>query len=863
MPIFQHEWKMNRLTVFNRQKAKIHAQITRDMEYEMHLELQALWRGIRRKLTRLNRLKIKKSVFYQTDMYGQFQERMYDRLISVLESGLMSLFELETAIWAMRTIEPFTFSYESVLETLRPEIAHLITRTTNYTKRKVAKRVVQWFNTPGEPIKDIVRDLQPTFGLERAHLIAQTEITDLNSRVQQHVASQLGIQTWWWQTKRDHLVCVKPIIGPDGNTYKGCRELHGKRFSITLPMPPKGSHPGCRCDGVLIQEMAKMIKVEFEEDKHPREEDGKFAPKGGGTTGAGVDHTRAYYGKGIERLYDWGVSHVYPRMGTARVNAMGHEDRKAGYTGLYNYLIENATKAERVELARLHTAIRIGEYRERKKAIKPEEAKPKPVMIEEPVADPIAEHKEAHYKSGIEALSKWSDRTGIGDASYIDHLVASASHSEAGYKNVLDHLREYAGRGPERKALEALHTRLRIEEYRGRMKIEGKKPAPRPAKAKIESPEILKFTNDHYEKSWRELAAYVYSRGISHEATREMYNKAKAEPDKKLAYVNFKNALHEKITNREWRLPENEIIDIEEKVLIEYVDGLKALKLPPKPIAVIKPVKEEKPAKGKEPRVIKIPPLDSWNTVLIEKAKTPLYLPSKENKDKVIKYVKNSIQRAEGDIGASGEEAVKIIRDKFKKMLAGKPVSMRVQSGVLDEVLRGDGRFKTQFETGRSRGYLSPETRSDAENKGLGFPSGVENNKRLRPIYGYIAGVGSEASSYGEIELIFKKSVRNRTTVTCGDSLGGFQSHDVAGTPLIKPDIEGIDGSAYDVVRGKLRHEYMEAQIHGGAKISEVETVKFHSNCFRHGALLDAEYADYEKKLKAMGIKVVYDADTY
>ncbi len=93
---------------------------------------------------------------------------------------------------------------------------------------------------------------------------------------------------------RDDVVCTRPMKGPDGRTYKGCRELHGKVFPHEVPQPPQGSHPGCRCNPVNIIDEAfvfkalgekvfpefDLLKAEWEEAKHPRQPNGEFGTGG-------------------------------------------------------------------------------------------------------------------------------------------------------------------------------------------------------------------------------------------------------------------------------------------------------------------------------------------------------------------------------------------------------------------------------------------------------------------------------------------------------------------------------------------------------------------------------------------------------
>lgn len=278
----------------NRRRKALQNSIALEMERAALGELQVLWKELRRKLVRLHRLK--KYQMYTPDTYAVFEKRLHDRLMDILQDGMITILDLE---YALMEIETGTFEYlpDVIMRAIEPNLATMITRTSESVKRSVAMRVTQWYKTPGQNLQSIIDDLKPRFGLSRAHLIAQTEITDMNSQIQINVARTLEIKQWWWQTRRDQIVCDKPIHSPDGNVYAGCHELHGKVFDVdgAMPMPPHGSHLNCRCDAVLIREKVakKMIKViypeiakaEFVEGEHPRASDGRFGDKAGATAG--------------------------------------------------------------------------------------------------------------------------------------------------------------------------------------------------------------------------------------------------------------------------------------------------------------------------------------------------------------------------------------------------------------------------------------------------------------------------------------------------------------------------------------------------------------------------------------------------
>ena len=101
-----------------------------------------------------------------------------------------------------------------------------------------------------------------------------------------------------------------------------------------------------------------------------------------------------------------------------------------------------------------------------------------------------------------------------------------------------------------------------------------------------------------------------------------------------------------------------------------------------------------------------------------------------------------------------------------------------VNDNTIFSILK-DGRFKNQHEVGRSGGYFNPEARVEAEAAQFGVPVDLPPEKR--PIYGFIKSLdnstGEEVQKdinsriYGNVRVKLKPEVKNRTTVTFGDSL--------------------------------------------------------------------------------------------
>jgi SPP1 gp7 family putative phage head morphogenesis protein len=118
----------------------------------------------------------------------------------------------------------------------------LIQGINTTTQARLQTAVDDWFREP-TTIRDLQRELEPTFGKRRAKLIAQTETTRAA-----HEGSAAGyeesgvVAEMEWVAVNDEKVC--PICGNDPNG------LNGKRAPLrgTFPggyKPP--AHPGCRC----------------------------------------------------------------------------------------------------------------------------------------------------------------------------------------------------------------------------------------------------------------------------------------------------------------------------------------------------------------------------------------------------------------------------------------------------------------------------------------------------------------------------------------------------------------------------------------------------------------------------------------
>ena len=129
------------------------------------------------------------------------------------------------------------------------------------------------------------------------------------------------------------------------------------------------------------------------------------------------------------------------------------------------------------------------------------------------------------------------------------------------------------------------------------------------------------------------------------------------------------------------------------------------------------------------------------------------------------------------------------------------------------------GRYKTQFEINQSGGLYNPEMRAGDELLHQGLLEDIPVEKR--PAYGFLAMPGeadsNDVAQYGSVRLVLKPGVRDRTTITFGDSLNG------EATPI--PLTGDVTDEQMFAARSMAPGDYTEAQIHGGVTLDDVEKI--------------------------------------
>lgn len=208
---------------------------------------------------------------------------------------------------------------------------------------------------------------------------------------------------------------------------------------------------------------------------------------------------------------------------------------------------------------------------------------------------------------------------------------------------------------------------------------------------------------------------------------------------------------------------------------------------------------------------------------------------------------------------ASVADTVAAARDVHAS--AAQNLSVQVPSSALPSIV-ADGRLKSQFESGVSRGTYDPSFRRDREADLLGVPGDLPVQER--PIYGFVENGGSATnmSNYGEFTLRLSPSVADRTSLTFGDSFV------VNGRSLpLSADPSEDDVLAAFNQYAIIPPEYVETQIQGGVTLDDVTEVVLKSDptwgqTFLNDKLLEYAKSPLPNKPLVLGDGVVVDEDT-
>jgi len=201
---------------------------------------------------------------------------------------------------------------------------------------------------------------------------------------------------------------------------------------------------------------------------------------------------------------------------------------------------------------------------------------------------------------------------------------------------------------------------------------------------------------------------------------------------------------------------------------------------------------------------------------------------------------------------------------KYQKAVENAQLVVQMRSGAVLSFLE-ERKFKTRWTGGSSSGSTSVTARQTWE-KNI-FNGKYDGKDKMRPAYGHVSLFPdpfiSSTSQYGPVALVMKPIIAHRATITRKDSANlhmdkarinkvlwaGNKDH-IYTTMLENPALSG----AVLTNTSKSLHSanYMEAQIHGGLRLEDVDHIIFNSEN------RSSKFRTIEEKCKTLGIRVVY-----
>jgi hypothetical protein len=180
----------------------------------------------------------------------------------------------------------------------------------------------------------------------------------------------------------------------------------------------------------------------------------------------------------------------------------------------------------------------------------------------------------------------------------------------------------------------------------------------------------------------------------------------------------------------------------------------------------------------------------------------------------------------------------------INKYLDENPVSVMMEEEVIDSIL-DDGEIKSIFglsEGAKGREYV--EHRLVYERAAFGYDQNTPIG--VRPVSGTVFPKSSNnqavvgfGTGYGSTQIVLNDDVKSRTTFTIGDSLDKFQRPTKYGGKVPRTlDLGRVAQSNSNAnkkginifeEKGFNSFDYIETQVHGGIKLSDINKIVFHS----------------------------------
>ena len=186
------------------------------------------------------------------------------------------------------------------------------------------------------------------------------------------------------------------------------------------------------------------------------------------------------------------------------------------------------------------------------------------------------------------------------------------------------------------------------------------------------------------------------------------------------------------------------------------------------------------------------------------------------------------------------------LQDSASKYIQDNPISVLVNTDALANIV-GEGGFQTLFDDPETKGEYYYKQRSMYEKAAFDYDEG-KTDPDMRPVYGAvfdkdIHATDAQTMLYGNVQVVLKDSVKSRATFTVGDSLDTWQKPTPLGGKFARCYDNANVGNS--VVRFNRQPEnkgknyfssynfqtsnYIEAQVHDGVKLDDIEKVIFHN----------------------------------
>ena len=200
----------------------------------------------------------------------------------------------------------------------------------------------------------------------------------------------------------------------------------------------------------------------------------------------------------------------------------------------------------------------------------------------------------------------------------------------------------------------------------------------------------------------------------------------------------------------------------------------------------------------------------------------------------IMKGRQQSVDGWAENFGVTREEFLRKTVGVLQKEVDEIPISVMVPQTKMKAILDSGG-VKSVYETGKRVGGMNGKAYMEARDghELLAYEYNSSTPVTQRPISGFFRdpeGRRKPPDQYGDVEIVLKDQVKDRSTVTAGDSLD---------TPNVLPsDAARIDErSIYEMTLqtiyeqgtavGNKNLTYVEAQIHGGVSLSDISEIRF------------------------------------